>query len=287
MDEALADITRAVEAQPSSVWPRRQRADTLYDMGRFEEALADWDEAVRLNPESAWLYAGRGWALLALVRNVEALAAFNKAVELSPDQLGNRANAYLKLGRVEDAIADMDKALRTSAPPSLLAERAYFLTYTAGQCGRAGADLQRSEAEIPENARDAGMLSTQAAVHLWGFYYACPNLYDGPRALELAKRAVLLEPQVKYIRAMLGVALYRAGRYHEARDTLLETLPARGDDPSKLFFLAMTSEKLGKRADARRYFDRAVVWVGAHSPSDLESARFRDEVARVLRLAEE
>ncbi len=287
MDEALADRTRAVEAQPSAVWTRGGRAATLYDMGRFEEALADWDEAGRLNSENAGPYAGRGWALLALVRNAEALAAFNKAVELSPSQLENRAGAYLRLGRGEDAIADMDKAVGTSAPPELLADRAYFLTYTAGQCERAGADLQRSEAQIPENARDAGMLFAQAAVHLWGFYYACPNLYDGPRALELAKRAVLLDPQSKYIRAVLGVALYRAGRYHEARDTLLETLPARAEDPSRLFFLAMTSEKLGKRADARRYFDRAVVWVGAHSPSDLESARFRDEAAKVLRLAEE
>ncbi len=67
--------------------------------------------------------------------------------------------------------------------------------------------------------------------------------------------------------------------------TLLDALPARKEDPSKLFPLAMASQKLGKRAEARRYYDRALVWMKTHFPSDVENLRFRDEAAEVLGLS--
>jgi tetratricopeptide (TPR) repeat protein len=139
---------------------------------------------------------------------------------------------------------------------------------------------------MPELSRDAETLRSQALAHLYGLYYTCPDLYDGQRALELARRAVLLDPRNKDARGMLGVALYRNGRYDEAMKTLLEVLPSRTEDPNKLLFLAMTSHELGKRSEARRYYDRAVAWMKSHFPSDVESLRLRGEAQKALGLAE-
>ncbi len=284
-EESLVDRTKAIEAYPDHPVTRAQRGETYSAMARFEEAVADYDKAIQLAPDLAWLYSNRGWALLELGRISQALADLNKAVELSPDQIDGRAWAYLKLGRVEDAIADWDKAVEALATPWRHASGAYFLTYKPGSCERAAADLRQSEAVMPEQARDAGTLQSQASVHLLGLYYSCPELYDGQRALELARRAVLLEPHNKDARGMLGVALYRNGHHDEAMKTLLEVLPTRTEDPSKLLFLAMTSHRLGKRAEARRYYDRAVAWMKTHFPSDVESLRFRAEAQKVLGVA--
>ncbi len=281
-EESLADRTKAIDASPRQYWFRLYRGGTYDEMGLVKEALADYDEGIRLAPDLAWPHIVRGWALLRMGRTSEALADLNKAVELSPDWIGSRADAYLTLGRVEEAIADMDKAIATFATPGGYANRAYFLTYKPGACGRAAADLRQSESMMAEEARDPGTLRDQAWVHVGGLYYACPELYDGKRALDLARRAVLLEPRDKDGRGTLGIALYRNGRYDEAMKTLLTALPARREDPDTLLFLAMASHKLGNKAEARRYYDRAVAWMKTHAPSDLKGRRIGDEAARVI-----
>ncbi len=283
-EESLVDRTKAIDVAPRQSWARLLRGWTYAEMGLFKEALADYDEGIRLAPDLAQSHNARAWALLRMGRTSEAFADLNKAVEQSPDWVDSRASAYLTLGRVEEAIADMDKAVATFATAGRHSSRAYFLTYKPGSCERAAADLRQSESMVAEEARDPETLRYQAWVHLCGLYYSCPELYDGQRALDLARRAVLLEPRSKD--ATLGVALYRNGRYDEAMKTLLGVLPARTEDPTKLLFLAMTSHRLGNKAEARRYYDRAVAWMKTHTPSDVENRRFRDEAAEVLRLAD-
>jgi tetratricopeptide (TPR) repeat protein len=253
-------------------------------MGRFEEALIEHDEAVRLEPENGAPYTARGQVLLALGRGTDAMRDFDRGVELTPTQVGERAYAHLRLGRAGSAVEDASKLVELDPSPYSYASRAYYLTYVPGGCERATADLDRTEANGAEDSGGASALWVQAAVHLWGFYYTCPDRYDPARALELAQRAVALEPRDRQYRSTVGVALFRTDRYDEARSTLLEALPHLATDPTKPFFLAMACAKLGKRDEARRHFERADAYVQAHYADDLESARIRGEAARLLGL---
>jgi WD40 repeat protein len=81
------------------------------------------------------------------------------------------------------------------------------------------------------------------------------------RALAMAEEAARLAPDDGQIANTLGVALYRAGQYDRAWETLTrsEKLNTGGSplhQPADLAFLAMTAHRLGKPEQARDYLKR-------------------------------
>jgi tetratricopeptide (TPR) repeat protein len=109
--------------------------------------------------------------------------------------------------------------------------------------------------------------------------------------LILARQAVRLDSSGGTVRPTLlntlGVSLYRARQYAEARDALTRSLAGnQGVDAYDLFFLAMARHRLGDSSAARTDFDRAVRWIEAHPSLDQfdsdELEAFRDEAQAVL-----
>jgi hypothetical protein len=60
----------------------------------------------------------------------------------------------------------------------------------------------------------------------------------------------------------------------------------KGGDSSDWFFLAMAYWQLGRRDEARLWYDRAVQWMDKHVPNHRELRRFRAEAAALLGLPE-
>lgn len=56
----------------------------------------------------------------------------------------------------------------------------------------------------------------------------------------------------------------------------------QGGDAFDWFFLAMAKWHLGDRADARRWYDRAVTWADKNRPGDEELTGFRAEASQLL-----
>jgi tetratricopeptide (TPR) repeat protein len=83
-DEALADLNRAIELDPSYAWAIGRRGETYQDLERYDEALADLNRAIELDPSYAWAIGHRGETYQDLERYDEALADFNRAIELDP-----------------------------------------------------------------------------------------------------------------------------------------------------------------------------------------------------------
>jgi hypothetical protein len=50
------------------------------------------------------------------------------------------------------------------------------------------------------------------------------------------------------------------------------------------FFLAMANWQLGKKVEARAYYDRAVEWMDKHPPASANLRRFRSEAAVLLKI---
>jgi eukaryotic-like serine/threonine-protein kinase len=122
----------------------------------------------------------------------------------------------------------------------------------------------------------------------WVYLTAPEALRDVKAALPLAEKAVRLEPGNAVYGNTLGVAYYRAGRYHEAVKVLRRNLDGQEDWglAFDLYFLAMSHHRLGETARARDYYDWAVRWMGTQKglpAGHLEELTvFRAEAADLL-----
>jgi eukaryotic-like serine/threonine-protein kinase len=86
LEQALAELDRALELQPQSLWSSFYRGCCAYRLGQYDDAVVSFSVCLALAPESAWCFHNRGLA-------------------------------YAELGRVELALRDQERALRLD--PSL------------------------------------------------------------------------------------------------------------------------------------------------------------------------
>jgi len=112
------------------------------------------------------------------------------------------------------------------------------------------------------------------------------SLRDSRDAVRLAKKAVAAQPaspaEVGNRWRTLGVAHYRDGDCKAAIAAVEKSMLLRsGGDSFDWYFLAMAHGKLGNRAHARRWFDKAVEWRQKNRPHDEELRRLHAE-AQVL-----
>jgi tetratricopeptide (TPR) repeat protein len=111
-----------------------------------------------------------------------------------------------------------------------------------------------------------------------------PNLREPGRALELAKKAVELDPAQGMFWNTLGVAHYRAGDWNAATAALKKSDELlKGNELSvNAFFLAMAHWRLSNKPEARKWYDQAVGWMEKNKPQDEELQRFRAEAEALL-----
>ena len=115
-----------------------------------------------------------------------------------------------------------------------------------------------------------------------------PARRDPGRAVSLAKEAVELMPRNGTYHDTLGTALYRAGRWKAALEALktADQLSTGKPEGSTAFFIAMAHWRLGDKAEARRWYDRAVEWMDKNQPKNEELLRFRTEASELLDVQE-
>src|SRR5207244_899370 len=88
-----------------------------------------------------------------------------------------------------------------------------------------------------------------------------PELRDGPRAVELANKAIAARAKEASFWNTLGVASYRAGNLSAAIEAFdNSTRLNKGGGANDWFFQAMIRWKLGENDLARKLFDQAVRW---------------------------
>jgi serine/threonine protein kinase len=127
--------------------------------------------------------------------------------------------------------------------------------------------------------------NASACNNLAWFLVTCPepSVRDPARAVELAKKAVALEPTKGATWNTLGVAQYRAGAWKAAIDSLMTSLSLPwGNDDLDLFFLAMAHWQLGEKVEARRWYDEAVKWTKANRPDPSGVREWSAEAAQLL-----
>jgi tetratricopeptide (TPR) repeat protein/predicted Ser/Thr protein kinase len=124
------------------------------------------------------------------------------------------------------------------------------------------------------------------ARNCWAWYLVTvpdPSRRDSARAVALAREAIAGSPSDGNTWGTLGTALYYDGQWQAAVEALETALRHRdGGDASEWFVLAMAHARLGQRAPARSWYDRATRWAGEHGADDATLRRFSAEAAVLL-----
>ena len=121
MQEADEGSKRAVAVGRDDQRAWQFRTGVLAEQGRLEAALEANAEAVRLDATSGGAILQRGWLMILMGKPAEALALVDKAIALNPNvgstpgRAGSvalyRCQAFLALGRYDDAIAACQKSV--------------------------------------------------------------------------------------------------------------------------------------------------------------------------------
>jgi tetratricopeptide (TPR) repeat protein len=115
----------------------------------------------------------------------------------------------------------------------------------------------------------------------------CPDtkFRNARKAVELAKKAIVLAPKEGNHWNRLGAAHYCAGEWKPAIAALEKSMELRnGGDSFEWFFLAMAHWQLGQKEEARKWNDKAVAWMEKNQPKDEELVRFRTEAESLLKI---
>lgn len=109
----LGDLDQAVEAFKKAMTEFRN-PETLKKLNEAEKMRKERDERAYLNPEIAAQEKEKGNECFRLNNNPEAVKHYTEAIKRNPSDhvlYSNRAAAYTRLGALNEALADCDKAI--------------------------------------------------------------------------------------------------------------------------------------------------------------------------------
>jgi tetratricopeptide (TPR) repeat protein len=145
VSESLADFDRAIKIAPEArFYFHRSRA--LVKSGERSRAMDDLNESIRLSPETAHGYFYRGIANVESNQTELAIENFTECLQRNGNHtpaLVWRADELCKLGRYDDAVADLSQAIVQSRPDAGLYSRRGVALHYAKSYEAALADYDR------------------------------------------------------------------------------------------------------------------------------------------------
>ncbi|RYD83800.1 MAG: tetratricopeptide repeat protein, partial [Sphingomonadales bacterium] len=253
---ALGNYAAAMEALDEAARIAPGDADVWVDIGRFRFTAGDLLGAAEASAKAVERAPGNVEALVLrgeLVRSqfglVAALPWFERALERDPfhhDALIEYAATLGDSGRTVDALAATRRALesRPGSPQAL-----YLQAVIAARAGRF--DLARTILDKTGGRIDGlpGMLLLGGTLDIQRGEYE--------QALVKLKELVARQPMNVTARKLLALALLRTDSARNAIDALRPVVARADADSYALTLVARGFERIGDRAEAARYLDRA------------------------------
>jgi len=315
-DQITDGALRMIAAPASEQPPAEMERDNQFcrkALGYYEEIAGRYADEPEMRAIAAAAYHRVGFirTILKDARAEDALrrsiALYQEVLTAMPHSRDLRAGLALTYGDLlfllrtagrRTEIADCLKtlvALRQGLVDDFSTEKDYrtSLTYhQADLCALLETTGQFREAEvIRQRLRDSGLLALQNAPldHRLrnSIAWLLASRAEAPRhdwilAVKLAGEAIDLARKNGTYWNTLGVAHYRTGDCKAAAVALDQSMQLRtGGDAYDWLFRAMIYWRLGNPAEARRWYDRSLVWIKANSPQNEELYRFRTEAARL------
>lgn len=243
------DIAKALESQVGA------NADQLAALAMFYVGTENGDEAVRLAEAAvkADPSKSRSYGVLGLANRVDfklddSASAYAKALELDPNSISlkrNLAEIRRATGKADDAVALYREAVAADANDLLSQNGLVLSLFDAGKVEEAEKALVSSLEQNPNNV----MLMAGAA-----YWYAAHKMDE--KAIDLARRAISVEPRYVWSHIALGRALMLQNRPTEAEEALLKAR-AYGNFPTLEYEIASARAMAGFYRDAVEGLDKA------------------------------
>jgi tetratricopeptide (TPR) repeat protein len=167
-DNAVGDFDEALKLAPNDAEYLSGRGDALRDNGDFERSIRDYSAAIRLAP-TAENYNGRCFGRAAMNVDLElALSDCNEALRRKPqdgDTLDSRAFVYFRLQRFDEAMADLNEALRRNAGLATSRYVRGVIKLMRGDTAGGNADIAAAksiQADVAENYTRWGVIPAAA-----------------------------------------------------------------------------------------------------------------------------
>jgi eukaryotic-like serine/threonine-protein kinase len=278
-EELMAAYPNEPRYPASLVMPLYNWGESQEELGQLSEARQTQRRALELMrklaaqfPEDAGYQQHLAWLCAQYGPKWEAYGRLQEAEEAGREALA----AYENLARAFPAVPRY--------PGNVLEVLASLgnLLWRSGRRAEAVEAYRRAAALADKvDPTDPGGLDCLA----W-FLATCPDpqFQDAGRAVDLAKKAIASKPQAPEFRTTLGVAHYRAGDWPAAIEVLGEAVKIQEwFDGTPCFFLAMAHWQLGKKAEARQWYARAVRLHEKTEAKEPEGRRFRDEAEALMK----
>jgi tetratricopeptide (TPR) repeat protein len=151
--QALKDIDRSIELDPTEPASLHQRGNVLLALNRLDEARDAFEKTLKISPEESGAWNNLGFTLVGQGRLEEALQAFRSGMECRPPSKNaflGMAFVQIRLGRLDDATATLDQLDKLNGAPesATLAARSVIAR-------RRGNSQQADALEHEANALDA------------------------------------------------------------------------------------------------------------------------------------
>ncbi len=133
IDDAIVNFTAAIDLNPNEAGYWVNLGNALQNSGKAEDACRSYEKGSKCKNASAVLYDSWGLALASLDRLTDSLAAHKKALALDPEFSGvltNLGNTYRVMGRLTDALMNLDAAIaKTLRDRYIAGARLYTLNF--------------------------------------------------------------------------------------------------------------------------------------------------------------
>jgi FkbM family methyltransferase len=242
-------LEQALARDPQSAPALHALALVCQHTGRDSDAVNFYDRAVAINPEPS-VYANRAVLMRRLGKLEEALADINLAILSEPQQSSfhnNRANILRDLGRTDEAIESINQALKLDPEyPEALNNRAVLLQ----DLGRLNESLHCLELVVKLAPR-----YVQAHNNLGNVYL---KLGQTHRSLKTYQRALELDPANRDVFTNLVNILQLMGRSDEALHAVTIWVTNAPFDAVGHRLKGEVLKTMGQHREAIRSFEKAL-----------------------------
>ncbi len=245
-NEAIVELTRALELAPNSDDAHRRLAGAYMAAGRTDDATAMYQKAIDVNPYYWLNHSALGAAWWRLGDYEKAGQAFEKVIQLEPDNV-NGVNdlgaAYLQTGRYAEAAETFQKALKLLATADTYSNLGIAYAWQ----GRFNDALPAYEKAVELSPNVDGWLSNLADGYRWvGEADKARQTYD--KAIALAFKALQVNPSDATTRSYLGTYYAKRGDPSEGLRLVQDAEAAAPDDVTILYNVAVV-QALARRDD--------------------------------------
>jgi tetratricopeptide (TPR) repeat protein len=168
LDEAEADIEKAIELDSNNLGAIHLRALIFSMQNKHDEAIADFQFLIKNNPDNIQLLLQLASSYQQDKRSNLALATYDlilKNDEDNMDALRSRGDAYLDIGKQQEAIADYEKLFRLM-PDENIDEKSGLLNNLAWVLSTSPKDEIRDGKRALELALEACELTSYGESHI-------------------------------------------------------------------------------------------------------------------------